>query len=45
VNARMSAIWNLLETGLRGLRSRRLLTLGSILLASISVGAAVVGPM
>src|SRR6478736_5357785 len=30
---------------MRGLRSRLLLTLGSVLLAAISVGAAVVGPM
>lgn len=34
----------LVGTGLRGLRSRLLLSLGSILLAAISVGAAVVGP-
>src|SRR6478752_1185078 len=36
---------SLLGMGMRGLRSRMLLTLGSILLAAISVGAAVVGPM
>lgn len=32
-------------TGLRGLRSRLLLTVGSVLLAAIAVAAAVVGPM
>ncbi len=42
---RGSGVWSLLGTGMRGLRSRLLLTLGSILLAAISVGAAVVGPM
>jgi putative ABC transport system permease protein len=35
----------LVSTGLRGLRSRWLLTLGSILLAAIATAAAVVGPM
>lgn len=39
------AMWSLLGTGLRGLRSRFLLTLASALLAAISVAAAVVGPM
>lgn len=40
-----SPFWSLLGTGLRGLRSRLLLTVGSVLLAAISVAAAVVGPM
>lgn len=34
-----------LAIGLRGLRSRALLSFGSVLLAAIAVGAAVVGPM
>jgi putative ABC transport system permease protein len=45
VSLRSSQMGSLLGTGMRGLRSRLLLTLGSILLAAISVGAAVVGPM
>ena len=45
MTARLYGMWSLLGTGLRGLRSRLLLTAGSILLAAISVGAAVVGPM
>jgi len=40
-----SGLAALLGIGLRGLRSRLLLTLGSVLLASIAVAAAVVGPM
>ncbi len=40
-----SVAWSLVGTGVRGLRSRLLLTAGSVLLAAISVGAAVVGPM
>jgi putative ABC transport system permease protein len=36
---------SLIATGLRGLRSRSLLTVGSVLLAAIAVAAAVVGPM
>jgi putative ABC transport system permease protein len=36
---------SLVATGLRGLRSRSLLTVGSVLLAAIAVAAAVVGPM
>lgn len=39
------ALSALLGTALRGLRSRLLLTAGSVLLAAIAVGAAVVGPM
>ncbi len=35
----------LVLTGLRGLRSRTLLTVGSVFLAAIAVAAAVVGPM
>ncbi len=42
---RVSQVVPLLATGLRGLRSRLLLTVGSVILAAISVGAAVVGPM
>lgn len=45
MSGRLGGLGSLLGTGLRGLRSRLLLTLGSILLAAISVGAAVVGPM
>lgn len=45
MSVRLSGLRSLLVTGLRGLRSRLLLTLGSILLAAISLGAAVVGPM
>ena len=45
MSVRPAGMWSLLGTGLRGLRSRLLLTLGSVLLAAISVGAAVVGPM
>lgn len=41
----LSEVLALLATGLRGLRSRRLLTAGSVLLASIAIAAAVVGPM
>lgn len=41
----LSDVRALLATGLRGLRSRWLLTAGSLLLASIAVAAAVVGPM
>lgn len=36
---------SLLGTALRGLRSRQLLTVGSVLLAAIGVAAAVVGPV
>lgn len=45
MSPRLSGFWSLLVTGMRGLRSRRLLTFGSVLLAAISIGAAVVGPM
>lgn len=45
MTSRVGGIWSLLLTGMRGLRSRLLLTLGSVLLAAISIGAAVVGPM
>ncbi|MGI8702041.1 MAG: FtsX-like permease family protein [Nocardioidaceae bacterium] len=40
-----SVVWSLIAISIRGLRSRLLLTAGSVLLAAISVGAAVVGPM
>lgn len=45
MTARLAGSWALLGTGMRGLRSRLLLTVGSILLAAIAVSAAVVGPM
>ncbi len=35
----------LLATGLRGMRARRLLTVGSVLVAALAIAAAVVGPM
>jgi putative ABC transport system permease protein len=41
----LADLGSLLATGLRGLRSRWLLTIGSVLLAAIAVAAAVVGPM
>lgn len=41
----LSRARSLMATGLRGLRSRLLLTVGSVLLAALAVGAAVVGPM
>ena len=45
MSTQLSGLWSLVGTGLRGLRSRFLLTLGSVLLAAISVSAAVLGPM
>lgn len=45
MNRVLGGLVSLFAMGLRGLRSRTLLTLGSILLAAISIGAAVVGPM
>jgi putative ABC transport system permease protein len=45
VTASMSDLASLMATGLRGLRARPLLTVGSVLLATIAVAAAVVGPM
>ncbi len=44
-NRGRSSLVSLVATGLRGLRSRSLLTVGSVLLAAIAVAAAVVGPM
>jgi putative ABC transport system permease protein len=41
----LSDLASLIGVGLRGLRSRLLLTVGSVLLAAIAVAAAVVGPM
>jgi putative ABC transport system permease protein len=41
----LSYLASLVATGLRGLRSRLLLTVGSVLLTAIAVAAAVVGPM
>jgi putative ABC transport system permease protein len=41
----LSDLASLIGVGLRGLRSRMLLTVGSVLLAAIAVAAAVVGPM
>lgn len=41
----LSDLGSLIATGLRGLRSRALLTVGSVLLVVIGVAAAVVGPM
>src|SRR4029453_13215829 len=45
MRAALSYLASLVATGLRGLRSRLLLTVGSALLAAIAVAAAVVGPM
>lgn len=41
----LADVASLIATALRGLRSRLLLTAGSVLLAAIAVAAAVVGPM
>ena len=42
---RPRALWQAFAVSVRGLRSRAVLTLGVILLATICVAAAVVGPM
>jgi putative ABC transport system permease protein len=45
MTSRAASLLSVVATALRGLRSRLLLTVGSVVLTSIAVAAAVVGPM